>query len=107
MSDTPDPDLPRRAEEARLRSMAPNVAMTDTPDPDPDLLRRMEAAMLAMPKMQREIFLAHRLDDMSYGEIAERTGLTVRQVERHMAKAIYKLVKQLDGEKLSWWERWF
>ena len=79
--------------------------MSDTPDPD--LLRRMEDAMRAMPKMQREIFLAHRLDDMSYGEIAERTGLTVRQVERHMAKAIYKLVKQLDGRKLSFWERWF
>jgi RNA polymerase sigma-70 factor (ECF subfamily) len=104
MSDTPD-DLRRRAEEARLRSMAMNEDMTDKPDPD--LLRRMEDAMRAMPKMQREIFLAHRLDDMSYGEIAERTGLTVRQVERHMAKAIYKLVKQLDGEKLSWWERWF
>ena len=81
--------------------------MPGTPDPDPDLLRRMEDAMRAMPKMQREIFLAHRLDDMPYDEIARRTGLTVRQVERHMAKAIYKLVKQLDGEKLSWWERWF
>jgi RNA polymerase sigma factor (sigma-70 family) len=79
--------------------------MSDTPDPD--LLRRMEDAMRAMPKMQREIFMAHRLDDMSYDEIARRTGLSVRQVERHMAKAIYKLVKQLDGEKLSWWERWF
>jgi RNA polymerase sigma-70 factor (ECF subfamily) len=79
--------------------------MTDTPDPD--LLRRMEDAVRAMPKMQREIFLAHRLDDMSYVEIAERTGLPVRQVERHMAKAIRKLVKQLRGEKLSWWERRF
>ena len=29
------------------------------------------------------------------------------QVERHMAKAIYKLTKQLDGRKLSWWERRF
>ncbi|HEX8444405.1 MAG TPA: sigma factor-like helix-turn-helix DNA-binding protein [Allosphingosinicella sp.] len=81
--------------------------MSDTPDHDPDLLRRMEEAMLNMPKLQREIFMAHRLDAMSYGEIAERTGLTMRQVERHMAKAIYKLVKQLDGEKLSWWERRF
>jgi RNA polymerase sigma-70 factor (ECF subfamily) len=81
--------------------------MSDTPDPDPNLLRRMEDAVRAMPKMQREIFLAHRLDDMSYGEIARRTGLTVRQVERHMARAIYKLDKQLDGRKLSWWERWF
>ena len=79
--------------------------MSETPDPD--LLRRMEEAMLNMPKLQRQIFLAHRLDDMSNDEIARRTGLTVRQVERHMAKAIYKFVKQMDGEKLSWWERWF
>ena len=79
--------------------------MSDTPDPD--LLRRLEDAMRAMPKLQREIFMAHRLDDMPYGEIARRTGLTVRQVERHMARAIYKLDKQLHGGKLSWWERWF
>ncbi|WP_114954986.1 sigma-70 family RNA polymerase sigma factor [Sphingosinicella terrae] len=79
--------------------------MSDTPDPE--LLRRMEDAMLNMPKMQREIFMAHRLDDISYGEIARRTGLTVRQVERHLARAIYKLDKQLRGRKLSCWERWF
>ena len=36
----------------------------------------------------REIFLAKRLDGMSYSEIASRTGLSVRQVERHMAKAL-------------------
>ena len=79
--------------------------MSDTSDPD--LLRRLEEAMLNIPKLQREIFMAHRVDNMSYDEIAERTGLTVPQVERHMAKAIYKLSKQLDGRKLSWWERRF
>ncbi len=75
--------------------------------PDPDLLRRMEEAMLNIPKLQREIFMAHRLDNMPYDEIARRTGLTVRQVERHIARAIYKLSKQLDGRKLTLWERWF
>lgn len=79
--------------------------MSDTPDPD--LLRRLEEAMLNIPKLQREIFMAHRLDDLPYEEIARRTGLTVRQVERHLARAIYKLSKQLDGRKLSWWERRF
>lgn len=79
--------------------------MSDTHDPD--LLRRMEEAMLNIPKLQREIFMAHRVDDMSYGEIAERTGLTVRQVERHIARVLYKLHKQLEGRKLSWWERRF
>ena len=75
--------------------------------PDPDLRHRMEAAMMNLPRRQRDIFLAHRVHGMSYGEIAERTGLTTRQVERHMARAIYKLMKQMDGEKLDWWERRF
>ena len=75
--------------------------------PDPDLLRRMEEAMLNIPKLQREIFMAHRLDNMSYDEIARRTGLPVCHVERHLARAIYKLAKQLDGRKLILWERWF
>lgn len=74
---------------------------------DAELLRRLEEAVAAMPRKQREIFLAHRLDEMSYAEISRRTGLSVKQVERQMARAIYKLCKQMDGHSLSWWERWF
>ena len=74
---------------------------------DAELLRRLEDAVASMPRKQREIFLAHRLDDMSYAEIARRTGLSVKQVERQMARAIYKLCKQMDGHPLSWWEQWF
>jgi RNA polymerase sigma-70 factor (ECF subfamily) len=36
----------------------------------------------------RQIFLAHRVDGYSYGEIAERTGLSVKGVEKHMSRAI-------------------
>lgn len=79
--------------------------MSDTPDPV--LLRRTEKAIMNMPKRQREIFIAHRVHGMSYRDIGQRTGLTVGQVERQMARAIYKLAKQMDGEKLSWWERRF
>ncbi len=79
--------------------------MSDTRDPD--LLRRMEEAMRKLPRLQLDIFLAHRLDDLSYDEIARRSGLTVRQVERQLARAIYKLDKQSRGGKLSLWERWF
>lgn len=74
---------------------------------DPELRRRYDAALANMPRKQREIFLAHRLEDMSYAEIASRTGLTIRQVEQQMARAMYKLCKQMDGEPLRWWERWF
>lgn len=74
---------------------------------DPDLIRRLEAAILNMPKRQRDIFLAHRVHGMSYGEIADRTGLSVRRVQHHMGRAIYKLAKQMDGRELTWWESRF
>lgn len=73
----------------------------------PDLQSRIEEAARNLPKLQREIFLAHRLDDLSYEQIARRTGLTVRRVERHVAVALRKIAKQLDGERLSWRERRF
>lgn len=72
---------------------------------DPELLKKLERAMLKLPRSTREIFLAHRLDDMSYQDIADRTGLTVGQVERHMAKALYRVCREFDDEPPRWWER--
>lgn len=66
---------------------------------DPDLLRRLEAAVARMPRKQREIFLAKRLDDMSYLEISTISGLTEWQVERQMAKALVHLMKNLDPDR--------
>jgi RNA polymerase sigma factor (sigma-70 family) len=43
----------------------------------------------------REIFLAKRLDGMSYSEIARRTGLSVRRVERHITKALVAIDREL------------
>jgi RNA polymerase sigma-70 factor (ECF subfamily) len=79
--------------------------MSDTPAPE--ILRKLETAVASLPRAQREIFLAHRLDDLTYAQIACHTGRTVRQVKRQMAKALYKIGKQMDGRRLSWWERWF
>jgi RNA polymerase sigma-70 factor (ECF subfamily) len=61
-----------------------------------DRLRRLEAAVLRLKPKTREVFLARRLDGLSYAEIAERTGLSVRSVERHMSKAIAKLSRLMD-----------
>jgi RNA polymerase sigma factor (sigma-70 family) len=74
---------------------------------DPDLIRRLETAVSNLLRLQRDIFLAHRVHDLDYREIGRRTGLTAKQVERHIAKAICKIGKQMDGQQLSWWERRF
>jgi RNA polymerase sigma factor (sigma-70 family) len=74
---------------------------------DTELLRGLEEAVASMPWIQREIFQLHRLEGYSYAEIAWLMRVSERFVERQMAKAIYKLSKQMDGHSLSWWERWF
>ncbi len=56
-----------------------------------DRLRRLERALDRLKPMTRNVFLARRLDGYSYAEIAERTGLSVRAVEKQMSRAIQQL----------------
>lgn len=60
-----------------------------------DRLVRVEEAVLRLKPLTREIFLACRLDGYSYAEIAERTGLSVRGVEKQMSRAIKQLGRHL------------
>jgi RNA polymerase sigma-70 factor (ECF subfamily) len=81
--------------------------MDNPPDPDRQgQIERVEAIMLRLPRRTREIFLAHRLDNMPYDEIARRTGLTARQVERHLARAIAALMRGLRAKPRPWWQFW-
>ena len=73
---------------------------------DAEILARLERAMRTVPRETREVFLAHRLDDMPYREIAERTGLTVRQVERHIMHAIIAMDRSLNAPPLRCWKQW-
>jgi RNA polymerase sigma factor (sigma-70 family) len=61
-----------------------------------DMLRRLEAAMMRLRPKTREIFMAHRIDGMTYAEIAERTGLTVKGVETQMSRALAQLDRMLN-----------
>jgi len=61
-----------------------------------DMLNRIEAAMMRLRPRTREIFMAHRIDGFSYAEIAQRTGLSVKGVEKQMSKALVQLDRLLD-----------
>lgn len=90
----------KRARTAARRSAALHISTEDVklagPDPHAqlearDVLERLEAAMLRLRPLTREIFMAHRLDGYTYREIAERTGLSLKRVEKHMSRAIAQL----------------
>lgn len=64
-----------------------------SPTPDEVLagdqcLQRMREALDAASARTRDIFFMQRLDGLSYAQIAERTGLSISAVEKHMASAL-------------------
>ena len=61
-----------------------------------DMLRRLEAAMMRLRPRTREIFMAHRIDGLTYAEIAERAGISVKGVEKQMSKALVQLDRMLN-----------
>ena len=75
--------------------------MTD--DPDPEATKGIERAVRKLPRLQREIFLAARLDDLNYLEIAERTDLSVGQVEQAIAKALVSIARRMARRPRRWW----
>ena len=65
---------------------------------DPEILRfRLERAMATMDARSRTVFVLHRLDVLSYEEIAVRLDLTIAQVEQHIADAILHLDRELTA----------
>ena len=76
-------------------------------DSDHEARQKLESALANLPWIQRETFRLHAVDGYSYAEIAFLMRTNVRAVEQQMARAIYKLAKQMEGRPLSWWERWF
>jgi RNA polymerase sigma-70 factor (ECF subfamily) len=60
-----------------------------------DMLGRIEQSIEKLKPITRQIFLAHRLDGYSYAEIADRTGLSVKGVEKHMSRAIAHIDRTL------------
>lgn len=56
-----------------------------------DSLVRLESAIKSLKPKTREIFMAHRLEGLSYAEIAARTGLSVSGVEKQMGRAVDRI----------------
>jgi RNA polymerase sigma-70 factor (ECF subfamily) len=45
----------------------------------------------------RDIFLAHRIDGLSYQEIARQHRLSISSVEKHIAKATLVMTSWMEG----------
>ena len=56
-------------------------------------LRHAIAALDALPDTTRDIFMLHRHEGFKYREIADLYGMSQSAVEKHMAKALARVMK--------------
>lgn len=67
------------------------------------LLAREQVAVIrtvlaTMPAKRRRLFVLHRIEGLSFAEIARRTGFSQTAVKKHVARAMIDLDAMLDEE---------
>lgn len=89
----------RRSQSRRERYNVP-VETIELPDPapPPDLVIQrtqqhawLREAMLSLPPRCRQVFVLVRIEGLSQGEVAKRCGISLKTVEKHLAKALTAL----------------
>lgn len=78
----------------------------DSPESEEARLRRLEKAIAQLKPVQREVLLLCRREGLAYRQIAERMGISLEQVERHLADALYELDRRIERAERPWWRFW-
>jgi RNA polymerase sigma-70 factor (family 1) len=72
-----------------------NVAEAELQMERNDLAFRLRSAAEQLPPRCREVFLLSKIDHLNHKEIAERLGISVSTVEKHVAKGMELMRKHL------------
>jgi RNA polymerase sigma-70 factor (ECF subfamily) len=90
--------------EKHLGKFSPTLDEQPSEAPAPDVvladrarLERVRQGIDQLPERTREIFLMHRFEERTYGEIAASLSISASAVEKHIAKAIVFLTRWPKG----------
>ena len=91
----------RKAARPPHLALGVDIEVTVPPDQGEELqLEQMRDqyrdTVASLPPRMRQVFVLHRIDGLSYREIALRLDISVRTVEWHIAGAIVRIAKELD-----------
>ncbi|MDE1192685.1 MAG: RNA polymerase sigma-70 factor [Arachidicoccus sp.] len=90
-----------RVEESLFQQMTPYSADELTALELSEAEANITNAINQLPEQCRKVFLMSRKDELTYKEIAERLGISVKTVEAHISKALKYLREHLDYQ-LFW-----
>lgn len=65
-----------------------------------ELNKQVEMLVANLPERQRQVYLLHRQDGLTYPEIAVKLGISKNTVEIHMVKALKYLREHMDNSLL-------
>lgn len=93
----------------RLAVRAPHIAIDSDVEiavaPDQGALieleqmrQRYRQIVTSLPPRMREVFVLHRIEGLTYRQIADRLDISLRTVEWHIAEAIVRIGRGLDAE---------
>ena len=63
---------------------------------DRQTIDRLVRVVGRLPPRCREAFMLHKLENLSYAEVAERMGISVGAVEKHLARALGTCRAEID-----------
>jgi len=78
-----------------------SMVMTTSPENPAEQLeyeeikQKYEFALQSLPDKQRVVFLLSRVDELSYLEMSQRLGISVKAIEKRMSQALASLRKAL------------
>ncbi|TDR48636.1 RNA polymerase sigma-70 factor (ECF subfamily) [Tahibacter aquaticus] len=68
---------------------------------DQQELALIRDTILQLPQRCRQVYLLNRIEGMSYSEIARHCGISVKAVEKHIAKALVTLRERVARADMS------
>ena len=81
--------------ELRRRVLAADIRSLQAFNPEEifsaEVAANVRQSLDRLPELTREVFVARRFEELSYKEIAEKYGITVRRVEFELEKAVKQL----------------
>lgn len=84
---TPDPHIESGMEQA----LPPEAVIEDR-----QTIARLVKVVGRLPPRCREVFVLHKFENLSYAEVAERLGISVGSVEKHMIRALGVCRAEID-----------
>ena len=72
------------------------------------LLRLYERAVDRLDEFDRRVFLGHRVEELSYRQLAERHGVSVDEIEQAMIRSLRIIAQMVDkkNRRRSQFWRW-